>query len=94
MNGGPEAMTAAEAADYAPQWGSYMTSGDPGACMYGDAADAETARAMAAHVRESCLPIAEAGDCCGTSGPCESDVAELGRLLAYLDATGSGAPPA
>lgn len=30
-----EPMTSAEAAAYAPTWGSYMTGGDPGACMYG-----------------------------------------------------------
>ena len=78
-------MGAAEAADYAPQWGSYMTSGDPGACMYGDTADPETAKAMAAHVRAACLPIAQAGDCCGTSGPCEADLEALESLLEYLD---------
>ena len=28
-------MTSEQAAEFAPTWGSFMTSGDPGACMYG-----------------------------------------------------------
>lgn len=76
------AMTKAEAADYAPQWGSFMHSGDPGACMYGNVADASTARAMIEHIDSECLPIARAGECCG--GACD-DVARLGELRAYLE---------
>ena len=30
-----EIMTPSEACEYAASWGSFMTSGDPGACMYG-----------------------------------------------------------
>lgn len=86
-------MSTNEAADYAPQWGSYVQAGDPGAVMYGDAADAETAGAMAACVRADCLDTAEAGDCCGTGSPCSDDVARLESLLEYPDdvARGPGA---
>lgn len=73
------------AADYAPQWGSYMRADDPGACMYGNPADPDTAKLMAAHVRADCVPIAKAGDCCGTAGPCEADLEALEALLEYLD---------
>lgn len=79
-------MNASEAADYAPQWGSFMRDGDPGACMYGDPADASTARLMIEHIDSDCLPIAKAGLCCGESGAeCESDVERLGELRAYLE---------
>jgi len=78
-------MNASEAADYAAQWGSYIRDGDPGACMYGDPADAATAQAMIAHIDSECLPIAKAGTCCGEGGAeCESDVEQLGELRAFL----------
>jgi hypothetical protein len=56
-------MTRAEAAEYAPQWGSYMTSGDTGACMYGldslgRPADAVSRNAIVAHIDSDCLPFA------------------------------------
>ena len=35
----PDKMTPYEAWGYAAQWGSYMTGGDPGACMYGFSED-------------------------------------------------------
>lgn len=82
-------MTPEQAADYAPQWGSYVTSGDPGAVMYGDTADPDTARAMAVWIRSECQPIAQAGDCCGTGGPCQADLEALEALLGYLDETGA-----
>ena len=34
-----EKMTNEEACAYAASWGSYMRSGDPGACMYGFSPD-------------------------------------------------------
>lgn len=79
------AMSASEAADYAPQWGSYMTSGDPGACMYGELTDKRTAAACVAFIDSDCIPIAKAGDCCGTAGACEADLGRLAALRAYLE---------
>lgn len=78
-------MTAEEAAAYGPQWGSYVTSGDPGAALYGNLEDPETARLALAFVDSDCIPTAQAGECCGTAGPCQADLAELGRLRAYLE---------
>jgi hypothetical protein len=57
-------MTRSEARDYAPQWGSYINAGDPGACMYGldskgRPADAFNRDLMVAHIDDYCLPIAE-----------------------------------
>lgn len=81
-----KAMTAKEAADYAPQWGSYMAAGDPGAALYGNLEDPETARLALAFLESDCVPIAKTGDCCGTAGPCGPDLESLGRLRLYLEA--------
>lgn len=80
-----EPMTRGEALEYAPQWGSYMRAGDPGAYMYSEFPDARHAREALAYIESDCLPIARRGDCCGTAGPCESDVRELERLALYLE---------
>lgn len=70
-----EPMTRSEAAEYIPQWGSFMRAGDPGACAYG-AIPPETAQhrdTLVAYLRDTCTPLAE-GD----------DVDELPRAIAYL----------
>lgn len=64
-------MSRLEAAEYAPQWGSLIRGGDPGACMYGDLSDSAT---CAAYVRDHCLPHAEG-----------EDRLEVRRLLAYFE---------
>lgn len=71
------AMSAREAADYAPQWGSLIRSGDPGAVMYCRLEEAPAA--ALAYVQTHCLPIADSGD----SGDWR-DVLEVRRLAAYL----------
>lgn len=81
----PDPMTREEASEYAPQWGSYVRTGDPGACMYGDLEDRVTARLCLAHLPE-CEAIAHAGTCCEADGnPCEADLEELARLRLYLE---------
>lgn len=82
MNARP--MTPAQAADYTPQWGSYVRDGDAGACMYGNPAEPETARLMAAHVRAVCLPFALEREAAGDS-EYDGDAERLESLLAYLD---------
>jgi hypothetical protein len=79
------AMTRGEALDYAPQWGSYVRAGDPGAYLYSEFPDARHARAALDYIESDCLPIARAGDCCGTAGACEADLRELERLALYLE---------
>ena len=87
----PEPMTSYEAAEYAPQWGSYMTSGDPGACMYGlddkgRPEDAEARDAMIEHIDDHCLPIARERIESGEADEDESeDVEKLEALKAYLN---------
>lgn len=80
-----EPMTRAEAIEYAPQWGSYMRAGDPGAYMYSEFPDARHAIAALDYIESDCLPIARRGDCCDADGPCESDLEELARLALYLE---------
>lgn len=77
-------MSASEAAEYAPQWGSYVSGGDPGACMYGELTDASTAAACVAYIDSDCVPIATAGQCCEGEGACEADLERLAALRAYL----------
>lgn len=85
--GGPDCMGEAEAMDYAPQWGSYVTAGDPGAVMYGDPADPDTARAMLAHVESDLLPNATAEMARHLArGNARDDVKALKRLANYLRA--------
>jgi hypothetical protein len=79
-------VTREEAEDYACQWGSLVTSCDPGAAMYGDFRDAKTRELAADFVRTDCLEIARRGQCCGSDGaPCLDDVERLCELLAYLE---------
>lgn len=47
-----EVMKYSEAAEYAPQWGSMMTPGDAGACMYGFD---ETGRPQSEEHRADCI---------------------------------------
>jgi hypothetical protein len=55
-------MTPKQAWLYAASWGSAMTSGDPGACMYGFNEDCrpqseEHRQAVIAHCENVCIPI-------------------------------------
>jgi hypothetical protein len=87
MYGDP--MTEAEAQNYAPQWGSYMTAGDPGAIMYSriPPETAEHRDEMVKHIEESLYPLAAEGD----AGPDEendyeyNDSQMLRRLVEYLE---------
>jgi hypothetical protein len=76
-----EPMTAREAADYAPQWGSLISSpAEPGAIMYCSPADDPAA--MLAHVESVLIPEADA-----SPYPEHAfDPIELRRLAAYLKA--------
>lgn len=82
-------MTADEAREYAPQWGSYMTAGDPGAVMYGAIPPecAEHRDAMIRHIKSDLYPLALEAD----DGPDEeseyewNDSQMLRRLVAYLE---------
>lgn len=58
-------MTPSEAYGYAAQWGSYMSDGDPGACMYGFSEDcrpqSEEHRAdCLAWIDDECFPAIDA----------------------------------
>lgn len=65
-------MTKAQALEYAPQWGSYITSGDPGAVMYG--VDINPPGVALAHIL-TLYPIADE----------LRDVLELRRLALWLE---------
>ena len=68
-------MTRADVRELAPQWGSLIAAGDPGACMYGDVDDAATRRAMLAHLDRDLLPDVEAS-------PADYDAGSLDELKA------------
>lgn len=89
-------MTRGEALDYAPQWGSYMWAGDPGAYFYSEFPDARHARAGLDYLESECMPIAretlagEAPQCDYCGAPladcdCPDDVRQLERLALYLE---------
>jgi hypothetical protein len=90
----PDPMTATEAREYGPQWGSYMTSGDPGYIMYTAIPPEEAAHrdTMVAYLKEHCLPIAERNAYAAvmtdpdSEEPCEDDVDKIDRMVAYLEA--------
>ena len=52
-------MSLAEARDYAPQWGSYMSAGDPGGCMYADPGKPANAKAMLSYIESSLIPYTD-----------------------------------
>jgi hypothetical protein len=71
-------MKAIEAAEYAPQWGSYIRAGDDGAIMY--CRLTEDPAAVLAHVESVLIPEADA-----SPYPEHAfDPIELRRLAAYL----------
>lgn len=82
----PDRMGEQEARDYAPQWGSLMRDGDPGAVMYGNPADPADAAAMLAYTESDLLPGARAkyGLATENTQARADDVADLERLAAYL----------
>lgn len=83
-----EPMTRREAQDYAPQWGSMMTAGDPGAIMYSSIPpeNAENRDRMISYIESELYPLALEGD----NGPDDENEFEyndsqmLRRLVAYL----------
>ena len=50
-------MTSAEAAEFAPMWGSLIRNGDPGACMYGFSGD--NGQPQNEQHRQSCISYME-----------------------------------
>jgi hypothetical protein len=73
-------MKAIEAAEYAPQWGSFIRAGDQGAVMYSRLTDDPAA--VLAHVESVLIPEADA-----SPYPEHAfDPIELRRLAAYLKA--------
>lgn len=85
VSSSPDRMNLAEAREYAPQWGSLIRTGDPGAVMYGDPSETETARAMLAHIESDLLPKVKAR----AHGWTATDEKELGRLASYLRTVGA-----
>lgn len=83
-----EPMTASEAQEYGPQWGSLITNGDPGYIMYTaiPPEQPEHRDEMVAWLRDHCLPLAREG--CDEQGDEfeYSDVEQIGRMIAYLEA--------
>lgn len=80
-------MTAGEAAEYIPQWGSYIRDGDPGYIAYTAIPPVEAAHRdeMVKYLRDTCLPIARE-DSDETGDEFEySDVEMLQRAIAYLE---------
>jgi hypothetical protein len=75
-----EPLDEAEAAEYVPQWGSYMTSGDPGAIMYSRVPPEapEHRDSMVRYIRTHCYTIAD-----GPHGE-EEDKLKLRQLVRYL----------
>ena len=71
-------MTAAQAREYATQWG------DGTFCpFYQDLERPDSAKAALERL-DDCKAIAQAGQCCGTPGPCLEDLDALERLALYL----------
>lgn len=79
-------MTAAEAQECGPQWGSYISSGDPGYIMYTAIPPErpEHRDAMVEWLEGHCLPLAREG--CDEEGDEYewSDVEMIKRMCAYL----------
>jgi hypothetical protein len=79
-------MTASEAAEYGPQWGSYMTAGDPGYIMYTAIPPErpEHRDTMVSWLEDRCLPLAREG--CDEEGDEYewSGVEMIKRMCAYL----------
>ena len=80
---GVEPMTCAEAGTYAPQWGSMITAGDPGACMYGfDVGDGrpqtEKHRAAVLSYMTDCRERAASRDAD------DQDLVEIDRFLSWM----------
>lgn len=86
-------MTPEQAWVIAAQWGSYISAGDPGACMYGFNAKGVVQSEL--H-RQQCLDWIDnhcrnAADINIAAGDSDNDHAELDALRAYLVAAPVGA---
>lgn len=87
-------MDSSEAADYIPQWGSYMWDGDPGAIAY-SAIPPETAEhrdSLVAYLRDDCQPIAREGSDEDGDEFEWTDVEQLDRAIEYLESLEYGKP--
>jgi hypothetical protein len=77
-----------ELSGVASQWGSFITNGDPGACMYGFSSDGlvqneDHRRACLAYIKEHCRKAADANVAAGDDP--DSQHPELDALTAYLE---------
>lgn len=78
----PKPMTPRDAWLYAASWGSYIRSGDPGACMYGFSEDCrpqseEHRDAVIRYCEIQCIPIIK-------MHPEWYDKREMGRMRRFL----------
>lgn len=78
-------MEAWEAAEYGPQWGSYMTSGDPGYIMYTAIPPErpEHRDTMVSYLRDHCEPRASVSVIDDEE---YTDSEQIARMIAYLEA--------
>ena len=69
----------------AAQWGSYITSSDPGACMYGfnggPPQSAQHRDDCLEHIETHCMPIAVRNQ---NDEGCENDIEDLEDLVEWL----------
>lgn len=87
-------MTSEEAAEFAPQWGSMMTLGDPGACMYGfplgdgRPQDNEHRRACLRYMRRMLSTVRlrrdREGPLDATDGDLDEQILEIQRFLPWM----------
>jgi hypothetical protein len=79
---GENAMTPSEAWEYAASWGSYMHSGDPGACMYGFD---HNCRPQNEEHRHRVLAYMETCRASVVEKPDDYEEGELGRLDEFVE---------
>ncbi len=80
-------MSASEAQEYGPQWGSLVTNGDPGYIMYTaiPPEEPEHRDTMIDYLRNECLPIAREGSDEEGDEYEYSDVEMILRMIGYLE---------
>lgn len=76
-----EKMDHSEVQEFAASWGSFMTSGDPGACMYGFD---ETGRPQNEKHRADCIEEMEKNRAYVAANPSEYDADELAKIDSFL----------
>lgn len=77
-----------QVATVAASWGSYMSNGDPGACMYAIGQDGllpteDLRKRCLEYIDRSCLPLVEPP--CPSKGYTQRDVQELRALRRYIE---------